>query len=117
MINKIANKITAKIALIILAVAFLGGYFLYQARGYLLGPEITIDSPKSGEVFNDSYLAVKGRALNISSLSLNGRQIFTDEHGIFNEGLLLAKGYNIIEITATDKFGRMKKDRRDVVLE
>ncbi len=111
------NRINIKIVLIILAVVLLGGYFLYQARGYLLGPEITIDSPKSGEVFHDAYLAVKGQALNISSLSLNGRQIFTDEHGIFSEGLLLARGYNIIEITAADKFGRVKKERRDIVLE
>lgn len=98
-------------------VAFLAGYFLYQARGYLFGPKITLDNPLAGEVIHDSYLEVKGQALNISSLSLNGRQIFTDENGNFKEGLLLAKGYNIIELTATDKFGRVKKEKREVVLE
>ncbi len=90
---------------------------MYQARGYLLGPKIVIESPQSGEVIRGAYLTVKGQALNISSLSLNGRQIFTDEHGFFNEGLLLARGYNIIELTATDKFGRVKKEKREVILE
>ncbi len=111
------NRINIKVILIILAIAFLGGYFLYQARWYLLGPEITVDSPQNGEVIRDPYINVRGQALNISSLSMNGRQIFTDEKGVFSEGLLLAKGYNIIEIAATDKFGRIRREKRDVVLE
>ena len=110
-------KINVKLILVILVAAFLAGYFLYQARGYLLGPKIIVDSPQPAEVIHDSYLEIKGQALNIASLSLNGRQIFTDEHGFFSEGLLLAKGYNIIELTAFDKFGRIKKERREVVLE
>ena len=99
-------KINVKILLLFILVAALAGYFFYQGRGYLSGPKIIIEFPKTGEVVHDSYLAVKGRALNISTLALNGRQIFTDEKGFFSEGLLLARGYNIIELTATDKFGR-----------
>ncbi|PIQ69486.1 MAG: hypothetical protein COY22_02785 [Candidatus Tagabacteria bacterium CG_4_10_14_0_2_um_filter_40_13] len=111
------NRINIKLILIIPVVLFLGIYFLYQVRWYLLGPEIVIDSPRPGEITNDSYLSVKGRAFNISSLSMNGRQIFTDERGVFSEGLLLARGYNIIEITANDKFGRISKEKREVILE
>lgn len=111
------NRLNIKLILIILIAAFLSGYFLYQARGYLLGPKIIINSSQPAEVIHDSYLEVKGQALNITSLYLNGRQIFTDEHGFFSEGLLLAKGYNIIEITATDKFGRVRKEKREVILE
>jgi hypothetical protein len=111
------NKINIKLVLIISVAVFLAGYFLYQARGYLLGPRITIESPQPAEAIHESYFEVKGRALNISSLSLNGRQIFTDERGFFSEGLLLAKGYNIIELTATDKFGRIQKEKREVILE
>jgi len=111
------DKINLKLLLIIFIVLFLGAYFLYQARGFLIGPEIVIDFPKAGEVTHDSYLEVKGQAFNISSLSMNGRQIFIDERGDFNEGLLLARGYNIIEITAADKFGRISKEKREVILE
>lgn len=111
------SKINIKLVLLFLIVGILGGYFLYQARGYLLGPEIIIETPKAGEVVRNSYLEIKGQVLNISSLSLNGRQIFTDERGDFKEGLLLARGYNIIELTATDKFGRIKKEKREIILE
>ena len=96
---------------------FLSAYFLYQARWYLIGPEIVIESPRPNQVTHDSYLEIKGQAFNISSLSVNGRQIFVDERGAFEERLLLARGYNIIEITAADKFGRIKKEKREVILE
>jgi hypothetical protein len=111
------NKINIKLILILLLIAILGGYFLYQGRGYLFGPKIVIDYPMPAEVVHDSFIKIKGQALNISSLSLNGRQIFTDEHGFFNERLLLGRGYNIIELTATDKFGRVIKEKREVILE
>jgi hypothetical protein len=111
------NKINIKLVLIVLIVGFLGIYFLFQARGYLFGPKITLDSPLDGETIHNSYFKVKGQALNVSSLSLNGRQIFTDENGNFSESLLLARGYNIIELTAQDKFGRVRKEKREVILE
>jgi hypothetical protein len=111
------EKINIKLVLIILLAGFLGVYFLYQSREYLSGPEIIIESPFSGEVVRQSYLEVRGQAINVSSLSLNGRQIFTNERGNFEEGLLLARGYNIIEVAATDKFGRVKKEKREVILE
>ncbi len=111
------KRINLKLVLIVLAAVFLTGYFLYQGRGYLFGPQISLDFPSDGEVVHNSNLEVKGQALNVAFLSLNGRQILTDEHGLFNEGLLLAKGYNIIEIMATDKFGRVKKEKREIVLE
>ncbi len=110
-------KINVKLLLLFILVAALAGYFFYQGRGYLSGPKIIIEFPKMGEVVRDSYIAVKGHAFNISALALNGRQIFTDEKGFFNEGLLLARGYNIIELTATDKFGRMKKEQLEVILQ
>ncbi len=106
-----------KLFLVIFLVIFLAGYFLYQARGYLIGPRLTIESPRPAETIHDAYLKINGQAFNVASLFLNGRQIFTDKNGIFEEQLLLARGYNIIELTATDKFGRVKKEKREVVLE
>ena len=111
------EKLNVKLILIIIVVASLAGYLGYQSRGYLLGPKIIIESPRPGEVAHQSYLEVKGQAINVSALSLNGRQIFIDERGNFDEGLLLARGYNIIEVAASDKFGRVKKEKLEVILE
>lgn len=111
------NKINIKLFLFLLLVGVLVGYFIFQGREYLVGPQIIIEFPKPAEVVSQSYVNVKGRAFNVSTLSLNGRQIFTDEKGLFNEGLLLARGYNIIEVAASDKFGRMKKERLETILQ
>ncbi len=111
------NKLNPKLFLFIFLLVALAGYFAYQAREYLVGPRLIMEFPKPAETVRNSYLAVKGRVSNVSFISLNGRQIFTDKNGFFEEGLLLARGYNIIELTATDKFGRIKKEKREVVLE
>lgn len=111
------SRFNIKLFLVIFILVGLTGYFIYQFRGYLLGPQIFIEFPKIGEVVSNSYLEVKGRVINFSSLSLNGRPIITDGNGNFSEELLLARGYNIIELTATDKFGRVKKEKREVILQ
>lgn len=111
------NRFNIKLLLIIFISVVLAGYFIYEFRGYLMGPKIIIDVPANGGAIRNSYLEVRGQALNVASLSLNGRPIYTDEAGNFKEGLLLARGYNIIELTAIDKFGRIKKEKREIVLE
>ena len=99
----------------ILVLAF-GIYGLYNAHVFLAGPKIIVESPKNGQVFQNSYIAVTGRASDIASIFLDGRRIFVDESGNFKENLLLARGYNIIEVQAGDKFGREVKKIREVVL-
>lgn len=105
-----------RIAIIFFLIVTFAAYGLYKARDFLTGPKITIESPKDGQTVSSSYLEVRGTAKNISSIRMNGRQIFVDESGIFKENLLLAMGYNIIEVSAEDKFGREVKENRKVVL-
>ena len=63
-----------------------------------------------------SHLEIVGTATNVSLIFLNGRQIFTDDTGKFKESLLLAKGYNIIEVSGKDKFDRQVKQQREIIL-
>jgi len=105
-----------KFGLIALLALGFGVYGLYRARGFLEGTKIIIDEPRNGQVFQNSYIDVMGRAKNITSISLNNRQIFIDENGKFRENLLLGRGYNIIEMQAQDKFGRNIKVKREVIL-
>ena len=81
-------------------------YGTYQFRGVVWGPEITITSPKSGELLATGRIKVQGQSSEISSLYLNGRRIFTDASGEFSENVLLLEGYNIIEVKAIDKMNR-----------
>jgi len=91
------------------------GYALFEARFLLLGPTLTIATPKDGAVLSKSEIAIEGRAENIVRISLNDRPIFIDEAGNFNEKLLLPFGYTIMTIKAEDRFGREIKKHLYVV--
>lgn len=105
-----------KIAFVLFLLVVFGAYWLYKSWNFLEGPKIFIESPKNYQTVSDSYLEITGKAKNIAMLYLNGRQIFTDETGFFKEGLLLARGYNIIEVAGRDKFNRDIKKRLEIVL-
>jgi len=85
---------------------FIGAYGLARSWNLLSGPEIIITAPADGLSLDDDFIQLIGEARRISTLSLNGRQIFTNQVGAFRESLLLLPGYNIIRLEAKDKFGR-----------
>ncbi|PIP86403.1 hypothetical protein COV42_02235 [Candidatus Campbellbacteria bacterium CG11_big_fil_rev_8_21_14_0_20_44_21] len=95
-----------KISVLVAAIVMVGGFALFQSRNLLQGPDIKVKRPSNGEILEESLLEVQGEARNISKISLNGRQIFVDEKGIFNEKVLLFPGYNKLSIEAADRFGR-----------
>jgi len=104
-----------KIGLTITMVVVFALYGISRSQGFLKGPQIAISSPINGTISSNSAVKITGRAKNISLLYLNGRKIFTNEDGLFEESLLLAHGYNIIEIKAQDKFNREIREIRRIV--
>jgi hypothetical protein len=99
----------AKIIKIIAGVVILFLLFVYgifQARNLIKGPELLIISPQTGASTAEQVAHITGSAKHISFISLNGRQIFVDPQGNFNEELLLLPGYNLWTISAQDSFNR-----------
>jgi len=90
-------------------------YAYFQSREYLQGPLLTIDEPLNGSLSTTSLIALKGTARNVAFLTLNGRQIFTDELGRFEESLLLSEGYSIMTLEAKDRFGHTETKRLELV--
>lgn len=81
-------------------------YGIYQAREYLRGPEVSIENRTQ----NGHLLEVSGTAERIAFLSLQGKPIFTDENGRWQETALLLPGYNSMTVVATDRFGRKMEE-------
>lgn len=102
--------------LLILAFLFIIAYGFFQARDYLRGPRIYLESPEDGEIFQTSVLTIRGRALDASRLTLNSRPIFTDALGKFEEELIMARGVNVIELKAEDKFGHTTRVTRTLLM-
>ncbi|MSR87724.1 MAG: hypothetical protein EXS69_00965 [Candidatus Zambryskibacteria bacterium] len=83
----------------------LTAYSLYQARFLILGPLVWIDAPQDGATVLGSTVTISGRAKNIAWMSLNDRQIFTDENGLWDEKLIVAQGLSIMTVKVRDRFG------------
>lgn len=80
-------------------------YVQFQARNILEGPSIALTSEYI-PVQHERSVDLTGNAHNIVKLTLNGREIHTDESGAFTQTLVLPNGYTIMELTAQDRFGR-----------
>ncbi len=91
-------------------------YAFWQLRHVAGGPSITITSPTAGFVSNKPLIEITGTARDIDFLYLNGRQIFTDESGQFNEKYLASPGYNVIQLVGKDKFGRQTVEMVEFVI-
>lgn len=76
------------------------GYALFQSRFIILGPQITITYPQDAERLLEPVFRMEGKAKNISWLTLNGNQIFTDEDGVWSERLAAKKGVSIMTVRA-----------------
>jgi len=109
-------EIKPKYGFVILAFAFIALYSLFQARAILLGPQISIVSPKDGEVVGSPLVTVEGWGRNIGWISMNDRQIFTDEEGHWSEKLIVSEGTSIITVVARDRFGRETRKNLHIVL-
>ena len=100
--------------IIFLAVFFL--YFSFRFQGFWQGPQIIIDFPEEGATIGNSHIAVRGRVYDAAKIELNGRPIYVDESGNFEEELILSAGLNIIELKADGRFGSKIKEQRMVVV-
>lgn len=99
-------RLVVKLWIIVIAAAIVIGYGAFQAKNFAEGPDITIVSPRNGETVTDALVSIQGTVKNISFLTLNGNKIFTNEAGAFDEKILLSNGYNVVTLTAEDRFGR-----------
>jgi len=104
-----------KFYLTILFSILIVGYFIFNFRIFIAGPEIIITSPQNGEVSDKELVEVSGKAENVNFISINDRSIFLDGDGNFKEFLLLSAGYNIIIIKAQDKFKRNISKNLEIV--
>ena len=81
-------------------------YAIWNGRNLILGPKIDIIEPNNGATVEVNPVPLKGIIQNASFISLNGRQIFTDNLGVFSEEVGLYPGYNVITLEVTDRFGK-----------
>jgi hypothetical protein len=115
MINREGTKKILKIIGIAIIVIIVLGYGLFTSHSFISGPKITIYEPINGSTISTSSVEIKGTAQRIQDVTLNGRAIFIDDKGNFNETILLAPGYNVSLFFAKDKFNRTTEYKLELV--
>ena len=104
--TRILAKLSPASITIIVVILIVMGYAAYQLEDVFVGPRITVSSPADGATFTEPLIEISGTAKNVAHITLNDLPIFVSAESAFKEKLLLASGYNIIEISAKDRFGR-----------
>lgn len=94
--------------------ACLVAYVVFQARFIIEGPLLTFSTP-THNIQNERITTISGKSENIVSLTLNGREIYTDKSGYFNEAIVLENGYTIVTLTARDRYGRERSYEQSFV--
>ncbi|MBU1046784.1 hypothetical protein KKH36_03335 [Patescibacteria group bacterium] len=109
----IPKKISIYLFLIILGLT--ACYSYYQTKSFTKGPVLVIEDPIDGSLLQTNPIIIKGYSENISYISINGRQVFVDEEGYLKEKMLLSLGYNIIKVSAKDKYKREIEKKIELV--
>jgi hypothetical protein len=86
------------------------GYAFFVSRDLIFGIKIKNVNLENGSTITERVVKVNGNAKNAIKLTLNGREISIDEKGNFDETIALMPGYNIVNVTAQDKFGYMDQE-------
>lgn len=90
-------------------------YGYYEFRGFLYGPELSIESPQNGTTVETPVVDVSGTTKRISKITLNGGPIFVDEKGLFSKRVPLVPGHNYMTVSVEDRFGNVKTEVLEVI--
>ena len=104
-----------KIGLTAIVLIILFGYAYSRAESFLQGPDIEIYEPQNGASVSTPLITISAEIKNAAHITLNGRQVYTDETGKLSETLLLAQGYNVITVTALDQFKRTETKTIEII--
>lgn len=92
------------------------GYLIWQIKGVLTPPALTLYSPDEGSVINDARTNIIGQTEKESQLTVNGQNVMVDEAGKFSTEIDLSQGVNTIQISATKKHGKTTTLTRHIVV-
>ena len=100
--------------LLVSLISLVVGYGLIEARSYIIGPSLILESPQENASLPQGACTVRGRALRLDTLTLNGAPLLRDTGGAFSTTLTLPPGASFITLTGSDRFGRKVSLTRSV---
>lgn len=99
-----------------LAVVAVVGYIGWQVQSYLRLPGLELIEPSVVSISEQSSVRVKGRAEEGSSVKVNGEAVLLKEGGMFEVGIPLREGINVLQVEATGVSGRTNVVKKDILV-
>lgn len=90
-------------------------FALSNTRFLSKGVSLEINGVEDGAVYSENVLDIAGNAKRSKHLTINGREVTINQSGEFTDTLVLLPGYNIISISAEDKFGKKTEEIFEVI--
>ncbi len=81
-------------------------YSLWRTKDLMGGPQLIVTYPRNGSTIENALLTIRGEAKHVAGFTLNGRTIYADQSGRWEETILLSYGYNLLTVRGKDRFGR-----------
>ncbi len=79
-------------------------YLLVRVVPFFFTPEIFVENPPA--ISKDAGIAIEGRVISASRLTVNGEVVYIGENGFFVTQVGLREGVNQIVLEAKNRFGR-----------
>jgi transcriptional regulator with XRE-family HTH domain len=104
-------------AVVIGAVALsIGLFFVVRAHRMMAPPNISLLTPMDGLVTSERALTVEGHTEREVTLLVNGKPVYIDSEGNFQDDLNLREGLNVIHVVAIRKHGQESEVTRRVIV-
>ncbi len=97
-------------------ILLIGLFFLFQVRGILFPPSISLSSPKDESVVARE-VNVSGKTDSKATLTINDQSVFVNTNGEFEKKISLFPGKSTITIKAKNRFGKESTLQRVVTVE
>ena len=104
------------LVLTLVAISLVFGYFWHQLSYLISPPAIKITQPASDLTTSEEFLKVSGYTEADVYLMINGKEIYVNEKGHFEDTVDLGIGLNILNIEAKDRLGKTSTVTRRVMV-
>lgn len=104
-----------RVVIVLIGLFLLSSFFLFQIRGILFPPAISISSPKDESIVSRE-VNIEGRTDSSVTLTINDQSVFVNTKGEFEKNISLFPGKNTITIKAKNRFGKESTLQREVIV-
>lgn len=107
-------KIRQTLFLAILPFLAILGYIIFQYRGAILNPSLSVSSPRQNAVISSSLVTVIGKTDPNSTVFISGTPVTVNGNGVFTKEINVFPGKVTIVIRVVNSFGKETILKREI---